>query len=76
MEEKYIKYKRFVEDFIMDDYFEKNLQTFFDTLITDGFEIIYYHEEIKSIIRQKGLNDITENTLVITIVAGKKQQVI
>jgi basic membrane lipoprotein Med (substrate-binding protein (PBP1-ABC) superfamily) len=59
--EKYIKYKRFTKDFIDND----KIQEFFDELITDGWDIIYYQEEPKDV---KILN--------IVVVVGKRQNTI
>jgi basic membrane lipoprotein Med (substrate-binding protein (PBP1-ABC) superfamily) len=56
--EKYIKYKRFTKDFIDND----KIQEFFDELITDGWDIIYYQEEPKDV-----------KTLNIVVVVGKRQ---
>jgi len=53
---KYIKYKRFVNEF--DN--EGMIQDFLDDLITDGWEIIYYDETPKTV-----------TTLTIIILAGK-----
>ena len=56
--EDYIKYKRFTQNFENED----DIQLFFDTLITDGWQIISYYESA---------NDIT--TLNIVVVAGRKR---
>lgn len=46
---KYIKYKRFSLNLDCNNgaYDNEELQKFFDQLITDGYEIIYYNEVIK-----------------------------
>jgi len=64
--EKIIKYKRFTET-----HTENTIQDFFDKLVADGWEIIYYNE-----IRQSSgtlTNSPQEVSIHITIVAGKKQ---
>jgi len=65
--ERYIKYKRFSET-----HPENNIQDFYDRLITEGWEIIYYNE-----IRQPSgvLSSSPQDTNIhIIIVAGKKQE--
>lgn len=64
--EKYIKYKRFAET-----HDEKTLQEFYDKLIAEGWEIIYYHE----IQRAAGMfsNTPEEQAIHIVVVAGKRQ---
>lgn len=74
--EKYIKYKRLVETVKMDEHFDKNLQNFLDGLISDGWEIINYGEQVQTIINQVGLDQKSENTLKITVLVGKRQQVL
>ena len=59
--EKYIKYKRFTEDFVDSD----EIQKFFDELITDGWDIIHYQEEPKDV-----------KTLNIVVVVGKRQSAV
>lgn len=59
--EKYIKYKRFTKDFVDSD----EIQKFFDELITDGWDILYYQEEPKDV-----------KTLNIIVVVGKRQSAI
>lgn len=64
--ETYIKYKRFAETLN-----EKSIQDFFDKLITEGWEIIYYSE-----IRQPSgmlTNTPQEVNIHITVVVGKRQ---
>ena len=56
--EKFIKYKRVSE--LVDD---KTLPELFNELITEGWEIIYYNEEVHAGI----------NKLKVVIIAGKKQ---
>lgn len=74
--EKYINYQR-IEKFIkMDKEFEKNLNSLFKNLISDGLEIISYKEQIKSNIKQQGFDAVVDNTLLITMLVGKKQQVL
>ncbi len=61
--ERYIKYKRFEETLN-----EKDIQTFFDDLVTGGWDIIYYNEEVL-------LDTYTGfSKLKIIIVCGKKQE--
>ena len=64
--EKYIKYKRFNEV-----YTESTIQEFFDRLITEGWEIIYYEEIRKS--SGPITNTPDEISIHVTVVAGKKQ---
>ncbi len=59
--ERYIKYKRIVKKFYISN--SEKIQEFFDELIKDGYEIIYYHEEIINMLE-----------LQITLVIGKKQE--
>jgi hypothetical protein len=64
--EKYIRYKRFAET-----HNERTLQDFYDRLITEGWEIIYYNE-----IRQPtGQLSATPQEINIHVIAlcGKKQ---
>jgi hypothetical protein len=64
--EKFIKYKRFNET--LD---ETSIQNFFDKLITEGWEIIYYNE-----IRQaSGMlsSSPQEINIHVVVLAGKKQ---
>lgn len=58
--EKFIKYKR-----IQKEVNDISLQQLFNELITEGWEIIYYKEEIHV--------DVRQNILCVVIVAGKKQ---
>jgi hypothetical protein len=55
--EKSIRYKRFFET-----HNEETLQEFFDKLVTEGWEIIYYSE-----------HQMMEGKFQITVVCGKKQ---
>ncbi len=55
--EKPIKYKRFAEF-----HSEQTLETFFDKLIVDGWEIISYEEERR-----------LENSILVIVVCVKKQ---
>ena len=61
-----IKYKRFSET-----HTETSLQNFFDMLITEGWEIIYYNE----IIQSSGVltNTPNEVNIHVTAVGCKKQ---
>ena len=64
--EKIIKYKRFVET-----HTEKTLQEFYDKLVSEGWEIIYYDE-----IRQSSgtlTNSPQEINIHVTVVGCKKQ---
>ena len=64
--EKPIKYKRFAET-----HTETSIQDFFDKLVTEGWEIIYYNE-----IRQASgmlTNSPQEVNIHVVVVAGKKQ---
>ena len=56
--EKYIKYQRFTKDINVDN----GIQKFLDEIVTEGWEIIYYNENIKD-----------PFTITITIVGGKRQ---
>ena len=64
--ESYIRYKRFTET-----HTETSMQEFFDRLITEGWEIIYYNE----IKQAAGMltNSPTEVHIHIIVVAGKRQ---
>jgi hypothetical protein len=64
--EKPIKYKRF-----SGTYNKESLQAFFDELITDGWEIIYYNEMVRS----SGVLTSTpdEISIHVTIIGGKRQ---
>jgi len=64
--EKPIKYRRF-----SGTYNKESLQTFFDELITDGWEIIHYSENIQP----TGVLTSTPNEILIhvTIVGCKRQ---
>jgi len=55
--EKPIKYKRFAEF-----HTEQTLETFFDELITNGWEIISYEEERR-----------LENSILVIVICAKKQ---
>ena len=56
--ETYIRYQRFTKELNGDT----QIQNFLNELSADGWDIISYDEKIKDV-----------NTMVITIVAGKKQ---
>jgi hypothetical protein len=64
--EKYIKYKRFNET-----HDQTSIQTLYDKLVTEGWDIIYYRE----IQQPSGLlsNSPKEENIHVVIVAGKKQ---
>jgi len=59
--EKYIKYKRFTRELNGDE----EIQKFLDEISSGGWDMISYTESIKN-----------TKTMVITIIAGKKQSVI
>jgi len=59
--EKYIKYKRFIKELNGDE----NIQLFLDEISSGGWDILSYDEKIKD-----------TSTMVITIVAGKKQSTV
>lgn len=65
--EKYIKYKRFRET-----HDEKSIQEFYDRLIKEGWEIIYYRE----IQQPSGTmsNSPQEINIHVVVVAGKRQE--
>jgi len=56
--EKYIKYKRFTKELNGDE----EIQKFLDEISSGGWDIISYDEKIKD-----------TKTMVITVVAGKRQ---
>lgn len=60
---KFIKYKRFVEFFKISD--ETKLQSFLDELITNGWEIIYYNENI-----------FDDKTIKIIVLCGRVRQIL
>lgn len=66
--EKFIKYKRIIKRFGPKD-LESNLQNFFDELIKDGWEIIYYNENRNKVAVLK----VYMSYLEIIVVIGKKQ---
>jgi len=57
--EVFIRYKRFQET-----HTSESLQTFFDKLVTEGWEIIYYND----ILTQDGYK------ICVTAVCGKRQE--
>ena len=59
--EKYIKYKRFTRELNGDE----SIQIFLDEISSGGWDIISYNENIKD-----------TKTMVITIIAGKKQSTV
>jgi hypothetical protein len=64
--EKYIKYKRFSET-----HDNVSIQTLYDKLVTEGWDIIYYRE----IQQPSGILSSTpqEQNIHVVIVAGKRQ---
>jgi len=65
--ERYIKYKRFSET-----HNENNIQDFYDRLVTEGWEIIYYNE-----IRQPSgvlSSSPQETNIHVVVLAGKRQE--
>ena len=74
---KYIKYKRETAIFNpADDDFEAELQDFYDQIIIDGFEIIYYNEDkkMKDNLDHSGKVYSTDvSSIKITVILGKKQ---
>jgi hypothetical protein len=65
--EKYIKYKRFAET-----HNEKTIQDFYDKLVTDGWEIIYYSEFRNASGAMSNSPD--EKLIHVVLVAGKRQE--
>ena len=63
---KSIKYKRFSEV-----HTEKTIQSFFDQLVIDGWEIIYYNETMKSSGSLTNSPDMI--SIHVTVVGSKKQ---
>lgn len=63
--EKFIKYKR-----IRKVFYEDELEKYFDELITEGWEIIYYDETNHSYVSSGNVNKMQ---FTVIIVAGKKQ---
>jgi hypothetical protein len=64
--EKYIRYKRFSET-----HTESSINTFFEKLVSEGWDIIYYNE-----IRQASgmlTNTPNEVSIHVTVVGGKRQ---
>jgi len=64
--ERYIKYKRISKVFILSD--NDHQEDFFDDLIFEGWEIIFYNEK-----ETNGDGGIPE--LEITVVVGRKQKI-
>jgi hypothetical protein len=64
--EKYIKYKRFNET-----HDQKSIQTLYDKLVTEGWDIIYY----KEIQQPSGMlsSSPQEENIHVVILAGKRQ---
>jgi antitoxin component YwqK of YwqJK toxin-antitoxin module len=76
--EYYFKYKRFEETYIYADN-KVDTQQFFDNLIKDGWQIIYYNEEkFKTLSHIPSGSNIpnTIDNLKITVIAGKKQKML
>lgn len=65
--ERYIKYKRISKEFVLLD--RDHQEDFFDDLITEGWEIIYYNETIDKM----DINSSELPRLRIVVVVGKKQ---
>ena len=67
--ETFIKYKRFEQEIN-----DGNLQDFFDDLIKEGWQIIFYNEIIKiDYVNVGGGNTVPVKKFMIIVVAGKKQ---
>ena len=67
--ETYIKYKRFEKEISDDD-----LPKFFDDLIKEGWQIIFYNEIIKiDYVNVGGGNTVPVKKFMVIVVAGKKQ---
>ena len=67
--ETFIKYKRFEQEIN-----DGNLQDFFDDLIKEGWQIIYYNEIIKiDYVNVGGGNTVPVKKFMVIVVAGKKQ---
>ena len=67
--ETFIRYKRFEQ--VIDG---ENPQVFFDDLIKEGWQIIYYNEIIKiDYVQVTGGNTVPMKKFIIIVVAGKKQ---
>lgn len=62
--ENYFRYKRFDEQILLD-----NLQTFLDTLASEGWEIVYYKENVSQ--TEEAGHPIYINLIIL---AGKKQE--
>ena len=68
--ETFIKYKRFEQEIVG----EENAQVFFDDLIKEGWQIIYYNEIIKiDYVNVGGGNTVPVKKFMVIVVAGKKQ---
>lgn len=76
----FIKYKRQLVRFEMNNELDDNLNKFFDSIIGDGSEIIYYNEhntsEVKQVQTPTGIQDVTKTFLNITVVVGRRNQVL
>ena len=67
--ETFIKYKRFEQEIN-----DGNLQDFFDDLIKEGWQIIFYNEIIKiDYVNVGGGNTVPVKKFMVIVVAGKKQ---
>ena len=67
--ETFIRYKRFEQ--VIDG---ENPQDFFDDLIKEGWQIIFYNEIIKiDYVQVTGGNTVPMKKFIIIVVAGKKQ---
>ncbi len=62
--EAYIKYQRFVKEFNTDE----EIQKFLDELSAGGWDIISYKED-----KRKELSVVNPEIIIITIMAGKRQ---
>jgi hypothetical protein len=65
--EKYVRYKRFSET-----HTEITVQEFYNKLITEGWEIIYYNEIIHPVGALAGGPQ--NMTFYVVVVAGKRQE--
>jgi len=63
MKNSYVKYNRIKRTFnITDKKIDDNIQEFFDDLVKDGFDIIYYNEVVN------------QSYIHMTILVGRKNQ--
>jgi len=66
--ERFIKYKRITEKFKLEK--KSELQNFFDGLVTEGWEIIYYNEKINL---HLNTDYPISSEIIVTVVVGKRQ---